>query len=194
MKRLFDVLIKENNIEYGVIKGNDKLLYIKVGNGGSIYGYANKYLSIAKQINGEYGLSILVASNPIELAIKESIKYDNDFIDRYFPNTKDIYAFGHSNGGQMLVSFAYLNPKIKKVLSVNVPLMINLHKTKEGISKFNGEHMTMIYGEKDPSFRYVEILDSSVSSKFSYYTIKNANHHFENMLEEFILLPKQFLF
>ena len=184
----------EKNIEYGIIKGNGKLFYIKVGNGGSIYGYKDKYLSIAKQINAEFGFSVLVASNPVELAARDAMKYDSDFINKYFPNMDEIYAFGHSNGGQMLVSYAYLNPKIKKVLAVNVPLMINLHKTKEGISKFSGEQMTMLYGEKDPSFRYMEILKTSLSPIFSYSAIKNADHNFENILEEFILLPKRFLF
>ena len=191
---MFDIITNENSIEYGIIKGNEKLFYIKVGNGGSIYGYENKYLSIAKQINAEYGFSVLVASNPVNLAIKDAIKYDNDFIDKHFPNTYDIFAFGHSNGGLMLASYAYLNPKIKNVLSINAPLMINLHKTKEGILKFNGEHMTMLYGEHDPSCRYSEILNSCKSSKFNYYIIKNADHHFKNMFEEFISLPKQYLF
>ena len=191
---MFDTVIKENSIEYGIIKGNEKLFYIKVGNGGNIYGYENKYFSIAKQINAEHGFSVLVASNPVEFAIKDAITYDSGFISKCFPSTNEIYAFGHSNGGQMLASYAYLNPKIKRVLATNVPLMINLHKTKEGISNFEGEYMTMLYGEKDPSCRYVEILNSCKSSKFNYHIIKNADHHFKNMLEEFISLPKHYLF
>lgn len=191
---MFDNVIKENKIEYGIINGNNKLFYIKVGNGGNIYGYDNKYLKISKQIHKEYGCSVLVSSNPVEMSVKDSIVLDFEFINLNLPNIIEVNAFGHSNGGQMLVSYAYMYPIIKNVLAVNVPLMINLHKTKEGIQKFAGSKIHMIYGEKDPSFRYVEILNSSLSPKFSYSTVKNANHHFENMLEEFIALPKQFSF
>lgn len=192
---MFDAIQSNtNNIEYGIIRGNDKLFYIKVGNGGSIYGFRNKYLCIAKQINEEYGFSVLVASNPVELSIRDSIIYDIESIEKIFPSTKHIYAFGHSNGGQMLISYAYLYPKIKRVLCVNVPLTINLHKTKEGISNFDGEYMIMLYGEKDPSFRYVEILNTFKSSKFNYYIIKNADHNFKDMFKEFTSLPKKYLF
>lgn len=191
---MFDSVLTHNEIEYGIIKGDDTLFYIKVGNGGSIYGYENKYLEIAKQINTEYGCSILVANNPVHLSIKDSIELDFNFIKANFPDTKKVFAFGHSNGGQMLVSYAYSYPIIKKVLAVNVPLMINLHKTKEGITKFDQDKIYMVYGSRDPSYRYVEILNSSITEKFKYIVIKNADHHFKNMLEEFIELPKQFLF
>ena len=119
------------------------------------------------------------------MSVKDSIILDFEFIKEKFPDIVEINAFGHSNGGQMLVSYAYMYPIIKNVLAVNVPLMINLHKTKEGIKNFDSDKIHMIYGEKDPSFRYVEILNSSLSPKFSYSTVKNANHHFENMLDEF---------
>ena len=191
---MFDNVITKNNIEYGIIKGNNKLFFIKVGNGGSIYGEEDKYLKISRQIHDAYGCSVLVSGNPVEMHIKDAIVLDFEFIAENFPEVAEVCAFGHSNGGQMLVSYAYMYPIIKNVLAVNVPLMINLHKTKEGIGNFTGNKMHMVYGEKDPSFRYIKILDSKLSPKFSYSTVKNANHMFENMLDEFISLPKQFLF
>ncbi len=191
---MFDNVVTKNKIEYGIIHGNNNLFFIKVGNGGDIYGYNNKYLKMSHQMHDEFDCSVLVSSNPVELNAKNSIMLDFDFIKENFKNIIEVNAFGHSNGGQMLISYAYMYPKIKNVLAVNVPLIVNLHKTKEGIKNFVGNKMHMVYGEKDPSFRYIEVLKSSLSPKFSYSTIKNANHHFENMLEEFILLPKQFLY
>ena len=190
---MFDNVVEKSKIEYGIINGNDRLFFIKVGNGGNIYGYENKYLRISHQIHDEYGCSVLVSSNPVEMSIKNSIVLDFQFIKEKFPNIVEVNAFGHSNGGQVLISYAYMYPIIKNVLAVNAPLMINFHKTKEGIQKFVGDKMHIIYGEIDPSFRYVEILNSSLSPKFSYSIVKNANHNFENMLEEFINLPKEYL-
>ena len=190
---MYDKIVENNNIVYGMINGNEKLLFIKVGNGGNIYGYENRYFGISRQIHDAYGCSVLVASNPVEMTIKDSIVQDLDFIKDNFQNIAEIVAFGHSNGGQMLVSYAYMYPIIKKVLATNVPLMINLHKTKEGIQKFAGKKMHMVYGDKDPSFRYLALLNTCVSSKFSYSTVENANHDFYDMREEFMSFPERFL-
>ncbi|MBQ8404392.1 MAG: alpha/beta hydrolase [Clostridia bacterium] len=191
---MFDKVVTKNGIEYGSIHGNNTLFFIKVGNGGSIYGDEDKYLRISQKIHSDYGCSVLVSGNPVEMHIKDAIVLDFEFIKENFPYIAEVNAFGHSNGGQMLVSYAYMYPIIKNVLAVNVPLMINLHKTKEGIEKFTGNKIHMIYGEKDPSFRYIKILDSKLSLKFGYSTVENANHMFENMVDEFISLPERFLF
>lgn len=191
---MFDKITVKNGIEYGIVNGNDKLFFVKVGNGGGIYGYENKYLKISGLIHEKYGCSVLVSSNPLEISVKESVAFDFDFIEENFPSASEVAAFGNSQGGKMLVAYAYMCPKIKSVLAVNAPLMINLHKTKAGIKNFEGDMIHMIYGEKDPSYPYVEILRSSISPKFSYSTVKNADHKFTNMLEEFISLPERFLF
>lgn len=190
---MFDILIDAHNTNYGIIKGDQRLLYIKVGNGGDVYGNENRYLRIAKHANAAYGFTVLVASNPQECSIKDAMTIDSAFMDAQFPSICEILAFGHSKGGQMLLSYAYLNPKIKKVLSVNAPLMINLHKTKDGIAKFKGERLTALYGEKDQSARYIALLKSGLPASCSCSVIPNANHGFENMLEEFISLPERFL-
>ena len=190
----FDKVVQKSGIEYAMINGNDKLFFIKVGNGGNIYGYENKYLKISDRIHRAYGCSVLVAGNPLKMSVRDNIDLDLEFIRAFFPDIDEIFAFGHSKGGQMLVSYAYLCPIIKKVLAVNVPLMINYHKTKAGIEKFEGNKIHMVYGENDPSYLYIGILNSNLSSKFSYSTVENADHNFENMLEEFISLPEKFLF
>lgn len=191
---MFDMLIRENDTDYGILKGSGLLLYIKVGNGGEIYGSENRYLAIALESRAKYGCSVLVASNPTDLSVREAMARDSAFMDRQFPDVDVIYALGHSKGGQMLGSYAYTNPKIKRVLSVNAPLMINLHKTKEGILRFCGRRMTMVYGEKDQSVRYAPMLGAFVSASFGYEIVKNADHGFEGMNEEFVSLPGRYLF
>lgn len=194
MENMFDKIVEKNTIEYGMINGDSKLFFVKVGNGGSIYGYDNRYLKMAERIHNAHGCSVLVSGNPVEIPIKESIAFDFELIREIFTEVDEIIAFGHSKGGQMLVSYAYMYPMIKNVLAVNAPLMINLHKTKAGINNFEGNKIHMIYGDRDPSFPYVGILDPSLSSRFGYSTVNNADHNFENMTEEFISLPERFLF
>ena len=42
---------------------------------------------------------------------------------------------GMANGGTLAIQNENISVKIEKMLLVNLPLMINLHKTKEGIFK-----------------------------------------------------------
>ena len=52
---MFDKIIKsEFNgkiIEHGIVQGDNTILLIKVGQNGSIAGYQDKYLKMAKNIN-----------------------------------------------------------------------------------------------------------------------------------------------
>ena len=51
-------------INYGIIKGNSTIIFIKAGQDGSCYGYQDKYLKIAKSLNVKYGFSVICSSNP----------------------------------------------------------------------------------------------------------------------------------
>ena len=81
---MFDRIVEKNNTEYGIINGDSKLFFIKVGNGGSIYGYENRYLRMAEKIHNDHGYSVLVSGNPVEISIKDSIALDIEFIKEYF--------------------------------------------------------------------------------------------------------------
>ena len=85
-------------IDYGIIKGNSTVLFIKPGQNGTIYGYNNKYLKLARLVNSKYGCSIVCSSNnydgidSLENAIKE--------INKYFTNYQ-IYYLGFSKGASI---------------------------------------------------------------------------------------------
>ena len=54
----FDKIVKSNLeditvIEYGIIEGNNTIVFIKSGQNGSIYGYNNKYIKMSKLCEGE---------------------------------------------------------------------------------------------------------------------------------------------
>ncbi|MDO5332213.1 MAG: hypothetical protein Q4E99_05985, partial [Bacillota bacterium] len=119
-------ITQTNPCNYGVINGNDTLFLIKTGLGGEIYGYENKYLDIARQVNDTYGYTIIVCSNPSgsEMSLK-NLMY---FVDYINPNFKEIYYMGHSNGALIGAWEAYKYPKIKKLLLINGPLNYNFHK------------------------------------------------------------------
>ena len=62
---IFSKTIDGEEVNYGIIEGNNTILLIKAGQDGSMYGYENKYLTIARNINKEFGYTVICSSNPL---------------------------------------------------------------------------------------------------------------------------------
>ena len=56
--------IETETINYGIISGNEKIVFIKVGADGNIKGYKNKYLKMAHRVHEKTGATVICASNP----------------------------------------------------------------------------------------------------------------------------------
>ena len=54
-------------LSYGIFKGSNTVLLIKVGSDGSINGYNDKYLNVASKVNSTFGATVIVCSNPHHL-------------------------------------------------------------------------------------------------------------------------------
>ena len=177
----FNTIINRQNIDYYIIKVNETILLIKPGLDGSVLGYNNKYLNLGKFINEKYGYTIICSSNPYEYA-NNQILYAMELIKEYIAhmNYKDynILYFGNSNGGVIGAIEGYKFPQIKKMLLNNPPLMINFHKLKDGIEKFNGEKVVFTYGSLDQSIKFIELLNLIENDNLSYYIIEGENHNF----------------
>lgn len=178
MKIEFDKILKD---KYGIIFGNKKLIFIKTGRGGSCYGHNNKYLNFANKISKLYGYSVVISSYPAESICNLQEEFEE--IKSYIADYEDVYFIGISAGALLGAQQGYLNDKITRMLLVNGPLMINWPKTKRGIERFQGESVEMIYGTKDPSYRYYEILNCINSDKFMCAAIEKADHNFAGMEE-----------
>lgn len=196
MKTKFDYELKKEFkdiavIEYGVIEGNNTVVFIKVGQDGSHIGYNNKYVKMASMINNKYGCTVITSSNPFD----GNNPLDNDLEvidDVMMIKEYEIYYLGFSNGGIIGLQFGTNYEKIKKIISVNAPLMINYHKTKDGILKFKGKELTLVYGSKDQSFRYVPLLDGIDNSKMKVVILENEDHHISRDSKNFYSIPDLF--
>ena len=85
----FDIEIKSNFkdniiIDYGIIEGNNLIIFIKSGQNGSLYGYQNKYIRMAKRLNKKYGCSVICSSNPFdgENPLDDAMKVIEDYAKR----------------------------------------------------------------------------------------------------------------
>lgn len=173
MERDFTKIITADNMTIGYIPGSAKVLFIKTGQGGSIYGYENKYLDIAIEINKKYGFSIFVSATTIDT--KASFQRDIQMVeDNLETSNFEIYYIGVSKGGLIGIWHGCDEPRIVSMVSINAPLMINYHgKTLPGVKKLGREKLTMVYGSLDPSYKYIPFVEKHANVQI----IEAADHN-----------------
>ena len=192
---IFSKTIDGEEVNYGIIEGNNTILLIKAGQDGSMYGYENKYLTIARNINKEFGYTVICSSNPLRKTnpLEQAMEIIEDYCEKKGFDDYQVYYMGLSNGGYIGAAYAHLYPKMKRMLIVNMPIFVNWHKIKDGMKQFNGEQATFIYGTLDPSYKYVEMLTLLNKDNIKLEIIKDADHNFVGKLDEFIALPNKYL-
>lgn len=181
-------------IDYGIVEGNNIIVFIKAGQDGSLYGYQNKYIKMTRRLNKKYGCSVICSSNPFDgnNPLDNAMEIIEDYA-KIFDNYK-IYYLGYSNGALIGAWFGVKYPKIKRMALVNGPLMYNFHKTKEGALSFNGDMISFIYGEYDQSIGYIDLLKNMENDKIKVYVEKGQDHHFSKSEESFQEIPEKYLF
>ena len=176
----FDDVIDD---KYGIVTGYKDIFFIKTEVNSTIYGIGNRYLKIAKRINFKYGFTVIVSSNDLKL--------EDDFNNlRDYLKDKKIYFMGVSNGATQAIQNIEISSKIDRMLLVNLPLMINLHKTKEGIINYKGK-LICIFGSRDSSFNYLPLIQDF--RNVNIVVISNQDHNF-TFGDEFLYLPDKYLF
>ena len=189
-------------IDYGIrngkfnIESSHIVVYIKAGLTGSIYGYENKYLKMAKNLNEKFGVSVFVASNPEGTG--NSIGHGLQIIKNYCKERQikqfNVYFVGVSNGGvQGLFAFEK-NPLIKKALLIGAPLNYNPDLIQKALINFNGEKLHLICGDKDPGFGLFKLYSELENEKIIFTAFLNVDHVFSGNTELFIKLPEKYLF
>ena len=183
----YDLILQNDNVDYGITPGGNKIVFIKVGLGGDFIGYESKYLKIALRLKERYGCSVIVSSNPNDE--KKHIGTDKKIIEDFIKDNRisspELFFFGHSNGGIKGLELANSGMEFKRMILVNMPLMINLHKTRSYVLAARKTDIIAVYGEKDPSFPYVPFLDGKFGN-VNVITVKNADHNFKGLINEFI--------
>ena len=176
-------------IEYGFFKGGGRIVFIKAGLGGSCFGDENKYLKMAAYLRDLYHCSVIVASNPNDG--KDHTHADRRIIEQFVADngdrTPELLFFGNSNGGFKGLALAADGVYFRKMILVNMPLMINLHKTKRHIESILETEVLAVYGERDPSYSYVPFIDGKYDN-LHVLRIPGADHNFKGRLDEFLHL------
>ncbi len=180
-------------IKYSYYDGGKDVVLIITGIGGSTLGYKNKYDIIAKSIVQHKKCSVLIATSPqgTWLNIKENlIQIINKIIEIKQTDNVNIYAFGHSVGGNILLLNAFRYPQIKRIVAVNPVMNVNISWLIDGIKNFNGK-ASVIFGEQDSSSKFACLIPQK--ENIQTIILPKIDHYFTNNLDLFISLPLKYL-
>lgn len=172
-ERDYTRIIEREEQSVGFLQGSDRLLYVKGGAGGTIYGYENKYLELAFRIREKYGFSVMVSATSsnkltdflrdIELAVELLGKRDFKAV-----------MMGVSMGGLMGIWYGAEQEQIERIAAINPPLMLNYYnKTLPGMKKLGRDRLTMVFGTLDPSYKYLPFAERHAAVKL----IEGADHN-----------------
>lgn len=169
----FDIFTEREAVgaktEYGILLGGEATVFIKAGRGGTYRGEGDKYLRFAAFLREKYGASVICSGN--HEACKSSLEADISVLREYARG--GLYLWGTSDGAFKCTEIACALPFEKMVL-VNMPLMINFHKTKARLAALDASRIAFVYGEADPSFKYVPFLRSLEGAKS--ITLEKTGH------------------
>lgn len=177
---IFDRIFFDSVIQYGIIKGNNKILFIKPGQDGSLVGYNDKYYNLAEYINKKYGYTVICSNNPYVKSynpLDDAVEVIEAYVKKMNYDNFEVYYLGNSCGGMLGARYAHLYPVIKKALLVNTPLFVSFHKINEGLLKFKGNKMVFVYGSLDPSCKFIGLLDLIENDRVSYIVLEGEDHN-----------------
>ena len=183
----FDYTTWRNGIAYGVIRGGDEIVFIKTGLGTERILPDSKYAVMARRLHEGDGCSVIVATNPHDG--ESHAEHDRAVLERYVSEQEignpAVFFFGNSNGCIKGLELPACGISFRRMVLVNMPLMINFHKTKEYIARIPQTHILAVFGERDPSVSYVPFLEGRFEN-VRVLTASGADHNFKGMEDEFI--------
>ncbi|MBE6553136.1 MAG: hypothetical protein E7666_02220 [Ruminococcaceae bacterium] len=182
-------------LDYGILRGSDHIVFIKSGRGGSHVGEEEKYLKMAQRIHAAFGYSVICASNPTNAATDEEtdrrmIKVYAD--DAGFSNFS-LTLIGSSNGASRILLLATVFSQTRRLLCINMPLMINYHKTAKHLALLPTVEKLFAYGTRDPSCSYLPLLEAKQDPLCRVVRVQNADHTFHGQLDELMALVDSFM-
>ena len=154
----FEKIIKKHHsgeaIEYGIIFGNEKIVFIKTGAGGDIHGYGDKYIRMAHRAHEKLGATVICASNPDVRHGDVDVKTLGSVIDEVGVEDFELYFVGTSDGAYQNLQLASRFPETKKLLGINTSL-ITLEGLQEKLLALPNVEKILVYGKNDYEYDLV---------------------------------------
>ena len=174
-------------LRYGIVYGNEKIVFIKTGAGGTVKGHRDKYLQIAHRLHARIGATVICASNPW-IDAKIHLEADKEMIasvaaERHYA----LYLLGASDGAYHNLLLAQQLKQTTRYLGIN-PSLVDFADFVKQLQANPQVDKLLVYGTKDESYPYVPQLKELACENLEILTVAGADHTFKNMLETYISL------
>ena len=178
--------LDEESVDYGFIFGNNKIVFIKVGAGGGIPGYQDKYLRMAHRVHERLGATVICSSN-----YEKCLPMDKKAIEwcaRYLKlKDAELYFVGVSDGADQCITLTR-NAPTRKLLCIN-PSFVPGHDPSNRLILRSKVEKIFVYGTKDDEgYELVPKLKERAIPNFEIRWVEGADHEFSGMVDEFIAL------
>lgn len=185
--RLINKMVDGEKIEYGIIYGNNKIVFIKVGADGNIRGYQDKYLKMAHSVHNRIGATVICASNPYiefghidaDRSIISTIVQDCRFADY------EVRFVGTSDGAYHNLLLAKEISQTTKLIGINTSTF-GFPDLKNRLFEIPNVKKILVYGERDDEYMYVPSLNELKLTNLQVVSVKGADHEFTGMVDKFI--------
>jgi hypothetical protein len=178
-------------VHYGIVYGNEKIVFIKRGAGDDIRGYQDKYPKMAHRIRQRLGATVVCASNNTEVDYEDQVAADEAMIVKVAAECGftdyEVYFVGTSDGGYQNLLLAQQVTQTRKILGINASL-IDVEDLINQLNKLSHVDKLLVYGTKDEAFQYIPTLQAAGCKNLEIITVEGANHEFKGMEDEFIAL------
>ena len=183
--------IGKKKIYYGILYGNEKIVFIKVGADGNIRGYQDKYLRMAHRVHDRIGATVICASNPYIVEDKH-INEDKMLINKVtaeqgFDNY-EMYFVGTSDGGYHSLLLSQQFSQTSKYLGINSSHK-GIEDFAERIQSLPQVRKYLVYGRKDEDLdKDLPTMNALECDNLEIILLDEVDHDFTDRVDDFIVL------
>ena len=182
--------INNEKVDYEITFGNEKIVFIKAGAGGSVRGFDNKYSKMARCLHERTGATVICASNPDVLHEDVDEAEIRRVINDQGLSDFEISFIGISDGGYHNLSLARRFSETVKFIGINTSY-ITSSELKERVKALNGVFKVFIHGTNDYDFgEIVPELSKIDDENLEIKLVEGADHSFTGMVEELVTLTE----
>ncbi len=186
--KIITAAVNNFKIQYGIIFGNEKIIFIKSGADGDIRGYEDKYIRMAHLAHEKSGATVICASNPDVIHDRCDIRIIRKIIKECNFENSEIFFIGTSDGAYRTLLLANNFSETVKVLGINMSF-ISLSDLKEKIITLHNVEKIFVYGSDDDEFsEVVPMLRKMESDNIKIVILDGVDHRFTGMTKKFISL------
>lgn len=177
-------IIDGEKLEYGIIFGNEKIVFIKVGAEQSIHKWQDHFqifIALAERAHRLYGATVICASNPFA----PHAEFDEEMIRWAVSNQgfKDfeLYLWGISDGAYSNLSLAARFPETVKYIGLNASF-ITLDGFEQKLQALPNVKKLLVYGSEDDEFDIVfPALKKRQNDFLKTMVVNGGDHRFSGM-------------